>query len=92
MKSIFGERNENKNRNETNNESKNDNQINKEFEKNNDEILKDKEFKQNKMSSFILSLIYEKNVIRPTALYLFEDCSVLSMPFAELGKRNIKFN
>ena len=34
----------------------------------------------------LLSLIYEKNVICPTALFLFKECSVLCMPFAELGQ------
>ena len=34
----------------------------------------------------IFSLIYQKNVICPTALYLFKECSVLCMPFAELGQ------
>ena len=54
--------------------------------KNEDKSEMDKEFNTNEMNSFILSLIYEKNIIRPTSLYLFEDCSVLSMPFAELGR------
>jgi hypothetical protein len=33
--------------------------------------------------------IYSKNIIRPTALYIFQDASVLCMPFAELGEREL---
>ena len=32
-----------------------------------------------------LSNIYDNNIIRPSALYVFQDASVLCMPFAELG-------
>ena len=32
-----------------------------------------------------LSYIYDNNIIRPSALYVFQDASVLCMPFAELG-------
>ena len=39
----------------------------------------------------LLALIYEMNVIRPTALYLFKECSVLCMPFAELGQSRLFF-
>lgn len=32
-----------------------------------------------------LNDIYNYNIIRPSALYIFQDASVLCMPFAELG-------
>jgi hypothetical protein len=31
--------------------------------------------------------VYKLNIIRPSALYIFQDASVLCMPFAELGER-----
>lgn len=32
-----------------------------------------------------LRYIYDNNIVRPSALYVFQDASVLCMPFAELG-------
>jgi hypothetical protein len=32
-----------------------------------------------------LRYICDNNIIRPSALYVFQDASVLCMPFAELG-------
>jgi hypothetical protein len=40
----------------------------------------------NKLRERMLS-IYNLNIIRPSALYIFQDASVLCMPFAELGER-----
>jgi hypothetical protein len=31
--------------------------------------------------------IYNLNIVKPSALYIFQDASVLCMPFAELGER-----
>ena len=45
----------------------------------------------NASHDFFLALIYEMNIIRPTALYLFKECSVLCMPFAELGQSRLFF-
>ena len=57
-----------------NNENENDNNGNK-----------NSKTKNHANSISFLSSIYEKNIICPTALYLFKECSVLCMPFAELG-------